>query len=268
MNNNINIPIILLALFMGFCVTAAEGAVVIKVRAINPLEEEAPVTIHYPLPAGLTSEDVLAKRVARGKGPAVPADFEINFDENEKIYFVDHLITLAPREIVVLEVEAKDIWIVPQKTIDGLKKQVEDLLKARPPSEEFVSEEAAAGPDPVALKLKEEISRQLEEIAGNQKATAITQVGVQGHIEAYQKNRETLQQAGMDIMMLRNMIAAAREAQQTQENPQGETEARDQAAPSDVSTSASASGSARGGGGPAEQKQSVADKLKSLFRWK
>ena len=67
MKNNTNIPIILLALFTGFCATAAESAVVIKVRAINPLEEEAPVTIHYPLPAGLTPEDVLAKRVARGK---------------------------------------------------------------------------------------------------------------------------------------------------------------------------------------------------------
>ena len=150
---------------------------------------------------------------------------------------------------MVLEVEAKDIWTVPQETIDGLKKQVEDLLKARPP-----------GPDPVALKLKEEISRQLEEIVEDQKATAITQVGARGHIEAYQKNRETLQQVGMDITMLRNMIAAA--AQQTQENPRVETEARDQVAPSDVSTSTSA------GGGPAEQKQSVADKLKSLFKWK
>ena len=276
MNNNTNIPIILLAVFMGFCVTTAEGAVVIKVRAINPLEEEAPVTIHYPLPAGLTPEDVLAKRVARGKGPAVPADLEINFDEDEKVYFVDYLITLAPREIVVLEVEAEDIWTVPQETIDGLRKQAEDLLRARPPSEEFVSEEASpsAGPDPVALKLKEEISRQLEEIVEDQKTTAIAQVGVQGHIEAYQKNRETLAQVGMDITMLRNMIAA-QETQQTEENPQGETEARDppngearpkggQAAPSDVSTPTSTSA----GGGPAEQKQSVVDKFKSLFRWK
>ena len=252
MNYNTGISAVLLALLVGFGAAAAEGAVVIKVRAINPLEEEAPVAIHYPLPAGLTSEDVLAKRVARGEGPAVPADFEISFDKDEKAYFVDHLITLAPKEIVVLEVEAKDIWTVPQKTIDGLKKQVEDLLKARPPAEGFVSEEArpgrgspenpeflaaAAGPDPVALKLKEEIFRQLEEIVEDQKATAITRVGARGHIEAYQKNRETLQQVGMDITMLRNMIAAAR----------GETESRDQAA---------------------EQKQSVADKLKSLFKWK
>ncbi|MBI5024134.1 MAG: hypothetical protein HZC18_03940 [Candidatus Omnitrophica bacterium] len=266
MNNNTNI-FILLALFTGFCVTAAEGAVVIKVRAINPLEEEAPVTIHYPLPAGLTPEDVLAKRVGRGKGPAVAGDFEINFDENEKVYFVDHLITLAPKEIVVLEVEAKDIWTVPQKTIDGLKKQAEDLLKARPPSEEFaspvsfVSEEAAAGPDPVALKLKEEISRQLEEIVEAQKATAITQVGVQGHIEAYQKNRETLQQVGMDITMLRNMLSA-REAREEEEKPAPAVEKQTQ---DQVSSPESASAPlAR----PAEQKQSVADKLKSLFRWK
>lgn len=271
MNNNTNIVIIIffLALFLGFHAVASESAVVIKVRAINPLEEEAPVTIHYPLPAGLTPEDVLAKRVARGKGPAIPADFEINFDEDEKIYFVDHQITLASREIVVLEVEAKDIWVVPQKTIDGFKRQVEELLQSQPPAPE-----GEPGPDPVALKLKEEIFRQLEEIVEDQKATAITQVGVQGHIEAYQKNRETLQQVGMDITMLRNMVAAdarpagsplegaygpREEARQTQENPRGETGARDQAAPS---------GTQNASGGPAEQKQSVADKLKSLFKWK
>lgn len=255
MNNNINISIVLTALFMGFCVTTAEGAVVIKVRAINPLEEEAPVTIHYPLPAGLTPEDVLAKRVARGKGPAVPADFKINFDEDEKIYFVDHQITLASREIVVLEVEAKDIWAVPQKTIDGLKKQAEDLLKARPPPE---GEEAVAGPDPVALKLKEEIFRQLEKVVEDQKATAITQVGVQGHIEAYQKNRETLQQVGMDITMLRNMLSA-REDPREGENSGDGSEMRSAAPESAPASADSAAPSAQ---------QTIADKLKSLFKWK
>ena len=111
-----------LASFLGFVVSPAHSAVVIKVRAINPLEEEARVTIHYPLPAGLTSEDVPAKRVAHGKSPAAPVDFEINFDENEKVYFVDHQITLAPKEIVVPEVEAKDIWTVTRRTIDRLLK--------------------------------------------------------------------------------------------------------------------------------------------------
>ena len=260
----IGIATICFASFLGF-VSPAYSAVVIKVRAINPLEEEAPVTIHYPLPAGLTSEDVLAKRVARGKSPAAPADFEINFDENEKVYFVDHQITLAPKEIVVLEVEAKDIWTVTPETIDRLKKQVEDLLKARPPSEGSVSGEAAAG-DPIALKLKEEISRQLEEIVENQKATAITQVGVRGHIEAYQKNRETLQQVGMDITMLRNMIAAQEipvEGEESRSLPSlsGANEIQPQSVPP----------SASGLAGPAPApvaKPSVAEKLKSLFRWK
>ncbi len=279
MKEYIGIATICFASFLGF-VSPAHSAVVIKVRAINPLDEEAPVTIHYPLPAGLTSEDVLAKRVARGKGPAAPADFEINFDENEKVYFVDHQITLAPKEIVVLEVEAKDIWTVTPETIDRLKKQVEDLLKAPPPSEgsvSFVSEEAAAGRpngraspsagDPIALKLKEEISRQLEEIVENQTATAITQVGVQGHIEAYQKNRETLQQVGMDITMLRNMIAA-------QEIPEEGEESRSLPGANEIqpqSVPPSASGDASGLAGPAPApvaKPSVADKLKSLFRWK
>ena len=257
---------ICLASFLGF-VSPAHSAVVIKVRAINPLEEEAPVTIHYPLPAGLTSEDVLAKRVARGKGPAAPADFEISFDENEKVYFVDHQITLAPKEIVVLEVEAKDVWKVPQKNIDDLKSQAESLVKARPPGEG----EEAAGPDPVAVKLKDEIFRQLEQVVAAQKAGGITQVGVQGHISAYQKSREILQQVGMDITMLRNMMAA----QETPEEggkpqvqaPGANEEIQPQPqAPSAVTQSAPAPAAVTGPAPAA--KPSVADKLKSLFRWK
>ena len=255
MKKNINILIILPALFMGF-VGTAECDVVIKVRAINPLDKEAPAAIHYPLPAGLTSEDVLAKRVTRGKGPAAPADFEISFDENEKIYFIDDQVTLAPKEIIVLEVEAKDVWTVPQKTIDDLKGQAEDLVKARPREEG--GEEEEAGPDPVAVKLKEEIFRQLGQILQAQSKSGITQVGVQGHIEAYQKNREILQQVGMDIAMLRNMMAA-QEARQEEENPQLEKGTQEQA-PSDAQPPASA--------GPAPEKQSAADKLKSLFKWK
>ncbi len=255
MNNNTNSFIILLALFLSFGATTAESGVVIKVRAINPLEEEAPVTIHYPLPAGLTSDDILAKRIARGKGRAVRANFEVNFDENEKVYFVDHQITLGPKEIVVLEIEAKDVWTVPQETVDRLKKEVEDLLKTPPPPPEGEEE---TGPDPVALKLKDEISRQLDEIVEDQKATAITQVGVQAHIEAYQKSRETLQQVGMDITMLRNMIAA----QQAEETPQGETGVQDQAVSSGAPNAEASAAE------PAAEKQSVADKLKSLFNWK
>lgn len=258
MNNNTNIFIILLVLFMGF-VGTAECGVVIKVRAINPLEEEAPVTIHYPLPAGITTEDVIGKRVTRGKGPARPADFQINFDETEKLYFVDHEITLAPKEIIVLEVEAKDIWTVPQKTIDDLRSQAEDLVKARPRGE---GEEDVA-PDPVAVKLKEEIFRQLDQVVEAQEAGGISRAGVQGHIEAYQKNRETLQQVGMDITMLRNMLSEQeipKEGEKSQETnkiqPQSEAPSS-QTAPSPTVAEPA----------PVE-KSSVADKLKSLFRWK
>ena len=243
MNNNIIIPIILLALFMGLTGTA-ECGVVIKVRAINPLDKESPVTIHYPLPAGITAEDVIGKRVARGKDPAQPADFQISFDENANAYFVDDQMTLAPKEIVVLEVEARDVWTVPQKTIDDLKSQAEGLVKAQPQAE---GGEAPA-PDPVAVKLKEEIFRQLEQVVQAQKANSITQVGVQEHIDAYQKNREILRQVGMDVTMLRNMMTTAPEAP----------------APSAVAPEAPAPVVAE----PGPEKKSVADKLKSLFRWK
>jgi len=260
MKKNTNISIILLALFTGFA-GSAECGVVIKVRAINPLDEEAPVTIHYPLPGGITAEDVIGKRVARGKGPARPADFQINFDESEKAYFVDDQMTLAPKEIVVLEVEARDVWTVPQKTIDDLKIQAETLVKARPRGEG----EEESRPDPVAVKLKEEIFRQLEQVVEAQKAGGITQAGVQGHIDAYQKNREILQQVGMDLAMLRNITNAREIPEEGGESrsPQGANEIQTQPqAPSPVARGADAVT------GPEPQKETVADKLKNLFRWK
>lgn len=259
MNNNTKIFIILLVLSMGF-VGTAECGVVIKVRAINPLDEEAPVTIHYPLPAGIAAEDVLAKRVTRGKGAARPADFQINFDETEKLYFVDHAITLAPKEIIVLELEARDVWTVPQETIDDLKSQAEDLVKARPRGE---SEEEVA-PDPVAVKLKEEIFRQLAQVVEAQEAGGISRAGVQGHIDAYQKNREVLQQVGMDITMLRNMTGAQEVPEEGEKSDGGSEVQPPPQAPPAVEQDAAAVTEPE----PELQKKSVADKLKSLFRWK
>src|SRR3989338_3705376 len=260
MKKYISIPSICLASFLGF-VSQAQCGVVIKVRAINPLEEEAPVTIHYPLPGGITAEDVIGKRISRGRGSPAPADFQINFDESKKAYFVDHQMNLAPKEIVVLEVEAKDVWTVPQKTIDEFKSQAESLLKMQPQGEGGED----AGPDPVAAKLKEEIFRQLEQVVAAQKASGITQAGVQGHIDAYQKNREILQQVGMDPAMLRNITNAREVPEEGGETraPQGENEIQTQPqAPSPVARGADAVT------GPEPQKETVADKLKNLFRWK
>lgn len=266
MNNNTNIFIILLVLFMGFAGTA-ECGVVIKVRAINPLDEEVPVTIHYPLPGGLTAEDVIGKRLARGsgKGLSEPEDFQINFVEGEKAYFIDHQMTLAPKEIVVLEVEARDVWTVPQKTIDELKNQAESLVKMQPRGEG----EEESGPDPVAVKLKEEISRELGQVLQAQKESGITQVGAQGHIKAYQKNREILQQVGMDLTMLRNMTSAPETGTQEQ-NPSQDSLPLGDSLPSPSETPPSVSQ-----GTPASvvteaepPKKSAADKLKSLFKWK
>lgn len=263
MKKYIIIFIIYVALFLGF-ITPAESNVTIKVRAINPLEEEAPVAIHYPLPAGITAEDVIGKRISRGKGPERPADFQINFDETQKLYFVDHAITLAPKEIIVLEVEAKDVWTVPQKTIDDLRSQAEDLVKARPGGEGGED----AGSDPVAVKLKEEIFRQLEQVAKAQKENAIAQVGVEAHMKAYQKSRATLQQVQMDIAMLENMIAAQKEEQPQPEDaiptPPGEVPAPGGAGTQVQTPSSPAVEAAE----PPVEKQGVLDKLKGLFKRK
>ncbi len=190
------------------CGEESQDNVVIKIRAINPLEEKASITIRYSLPIGLTSEDILAKYIKRGNKPTKRQNFKIRLDKEKKTYFVDQPMTLAPKEVVVLEIEVKDVWAIPAQKLDDLQAQTENLLKTpierESTSADFMNDGSA--PDPIVIKLKEEILRQLEKISATQEANTIAKAGVTAHIDAYRKNAETLKQVQMDIAMLENIL--------------------------------------------------------------
>ncbi|MBI5150392.1 MAG: hypothetical protein HZA28_06445 [Candidatus Omnitrophica bacterium] len=279
MKKNILIFIIFSCVSCGvFLREACASSVVIKVRAINPLDEPSPVKIHYPLPEGVTPKDITAKRITRGKEPAQEADFKVRLDKGTGTYFIDDKMTLEPKEIVVLAVEVRDVWTVAEDKVGQLYKEAEDLLRAQ----------AQQGREPtaVAMNLKDEIFRQLRRVLTSQQESTIALVGVQAHIDAYKKNAETLRQAETDITMLQNMLAAAQEAPEetglppAQEvspasPPAGETPpAGGQVVPPPVSGEALQAqpapvpAPAAPAGEKKEGKTSVADKLKSLFKWK
>ncbi len=211
-----------------------QAEVVIKIRAINPLEIEAVAPIRYPLPQEVTPQDVIAKRIRfSGSSPALrrtgdkelpavadsavvrpgspqeepdaagpralqEADFKIKYDKKNGYYYVDLEVMLAPREIVTLEVEVKDVWNIPQEKIDALRAEVDALLA----KEEVLNETAAA--------LKEEIGKALDQIIKGQQQGTVARVGVESHIKVYEKNREMLHQAEMDKKMLQNLLKKAK----------------------------------------------------------
>lgn len=188
----------------------AEAQVVIKIRAINPLSEEAVAPIHYPLPAQVKPSDIIAKRM-KFNSPHLPpdvskegerrvedADLAVKYDKSTKQYYVDHEIKLAPREIVTLEVEVKDVWVIPNEQIEELKAQVEAMTAVHDPLDE------------TAGALKTGIFDALNQIVRSQADDTVRRVGVETHIKAYEKNQEMLRQVEMDKKMLGNLLKRAK----------------------------------------------------------
>ena len=184
---------------------------VIKIRAINPLDEEAVAPIHYPLPAQVKPGDIIAKRM-KFNSPHLPqdaheegekrrveeADFAVKYDKSTKQYYVDHEIKLAPREIVTLEVEVKDVWVIPNEQLEELKAQVEAMAAVHEPLDE------------TAGALKTGIFDALNQIIRSQEDDTVRRVGVETHIKAYEKNQEMLRQVEMDKKMLGNLLKRAK----------------------------------------------------------
>ncbi len=203
----------------------------IKVRAINPLETEAPASIHYPLPKEVTPKDILAKRIKySGKPtadsgqskedpagseeipegqelsediPPTPDDFMVKYDKKNEYYYVECEVTLAPKQIVTLEVEVRDVWMIPLEQIERIQAQVQALLEKYPQMDE------------TSLRLKDEILRQMDEIVAAQGNSAAGRVGVEKHIQAHEKNAEALGQAQMDIKMLQNLLKQAQKTKKS-----------------------------------------------------
>lgn len=202
--------------FMVYDPIQAEAQVVIKIRAINPLAEEAVAPIHYPLPAQVKPSDIIAKRMkfnsphlpqdALKEGEEAPvvsprveeADFAVKYDKNTKQYYVDHEIKLAPREIVTLEVEVKDVWVIPSEYVEELRAQVEAMAAVHEPLDE------------TAGALKAGIFDALNQIVRSQEDDTVRRVGVETHIKAYEKNQEMLRQVEMDKKMLGNLLKKAK----------------------------------------------------------
>ncbi len=222
---------------MVFGLMQAEAQVVIKIRAINPLSEEAVAPIHYPLPSQVKPSDIIAKRMkfnsphlpqdALRGGEEAPAaippreisskfpglspgnaphstgrveetDFAVKYDKSTKQYYVDHEIKLAPREIVTLEVEVKDVWVIPNEQLEELKAQVEAMTAVHEPLDE------------TAEALKTGIFDALDQIVRSQADDTVRRVGVETHIKAYEKNQEMLRQVEMDKKMLGNLLKKAK----------------------------------------------------------
>jgi hypothetical protein len=207
----------------------AEAGVVIKVRALNPLDSQEAVLINYPLPVEITRDDILDQKITYSLDHSEDEEppkskFQVTFHEEEGSYYIEDEVTLLPREVVTLEVHVKDIWTIDRSRIEALRREVEDLLSAwdledDEPGEEGLNdiangEESLEGNEEegeesgdaetkeTALMMKEEILASLDGIIAGQEANSILNVGVERHISSYNDNIRDLLQVQQDIALL------------------------------------------------------------------
>jgi len=188
--------------------------VVIKVRALNPLDTKETAVINYPLPKEISQENILKKKITYSLDHSEDEEppktsFNISFSESEGGYYIDDEVFLLPKEVVTLEVHVEDVWAIEKSQIEELRNEVDGLLEDWE-EERQGSEAGEEGKDvetkEFALMMKEEILDGLDQIIERQDKNKIINAGVERHIMAYEDNMDELRQVQQDIVLLSNLI--------------------------------------------------------------
>ena len=204
-----------------------QAGVVLKVRAVNPLDEVATEVIRYPLPVGVKADDIIdfkiegyyqaqvkaeedvkkdmlekegnqevetettiEKDVVLDEKKDVSPAYEVIFDEEQKKYFLEVKVTFPPKGVIKIEIDIKDVWVIEQFKISQLRLSVPEVINENETQQ----------------SLKDMILKQLDEIEERQKEFTIAQVGIEDYIKAYEKNVEILEQVEFDVEMLKSLI--------------------------------------------------------------
>jgi len=226
--------VILVGIFgIAWPISKTEADVVIKVRALNPLDTTETAIIHYPLPKEISQEDILKQKITYSldhsqEEEQPKSQFQVSFDKEEGWYFIDDEVVLLPKEVVTLEVHVKDVWVIEKSQIEALYREVDGLLeeweKQMENSAGSESEEEGEREEETkefALMMKGEILEGLDQIIQQQDQSKIVNVGVERHIAVFEDNMEELRQIQQDVVLLANLMqfdAQEEEGQEPQES--------------------------------------------------
>jgi hypothetical protein len=163
------------------------GSVKFRVVAINPSKtKQQMVQVKSYLPQEVTPKDVVEL-----------GGLELEYDSEKSIYYVyRQQVELAPSEIRVFEVEVNDIWIIPENTLDDLRKRVDSILSRLENTPYYAR----------GKEIADTIYPRLEEIATTQADETISR---SQHVGVYRQNLITLAQVKEDIAKLEKILATA-----------------------------------------------------------
>jgi hypothetical protein len=156
---------------------------VLKIRAVNPLKKPADTLVKEYLPKGVTPNDIINK-----------GSFKITYDKAKDLYYAEQKLTLKPKEVLVLQVEVKDIWVISNDKIDALRKEAQKANASRP---------ATVKSSKTADNLFTQINKALDKVAVRQARNTMLKVGVESHMEEYWKDFDSLKQVESDIKLIK-----------------------------------------------------------------
>ncbi len=178
--------IVLLFFMCGFFLTGlgvATADIKLKVLVVNPSPNEVKdVDVRYDLPKEVTEADVVDV-----------GDMNLGYDFDTERYYVYKSVKLKPGEKRLFEVTLKDIWSIPKKKIDFLRKHVSSLLKKLDETKHY----------DVGRKLFFKINKRLSEIEDNQKETILT---TKERMDRYYEDLALLKEVMEDIGMFENLV--------------------------------------------------------------
>ena len=175
--------VILVMLLLTFIAGTAEAEVKLKVAVVNPSQTISQTTpVRFDLPKGIGPGDIIDI-----------GGFELGYDFDAETYYVYQKLTLQPGEKRILEVELKDIWLIPGEELKFLKDHSSELLKNLEETKHYK----------VGGTLFTKIADRLDAIGKGQSGAALS---VKGKMNLYYENLHVLDEIRGDIGMLENLV--------------------------------------------------------------
>jgi hypothetical protein len=166
--------------------SAQAARLLLRIKAVNPIENSQVVSIRSNLPQGVSSNDVSALD-----------SLELGYDVQNDVYYVYKDVPLGPKAVEIFDVEINDIWVVQETELNALSVQAGNLA-AKLAATEFITTGNA---------LRQQVDESLAQIRKVQTENAI-RPGVQPlqHITAYESNVKRLARVKRDVGHLENLV--------------------------------------------------------------
>ncbi|MFH0796379.1 MAG: hypothetical protein V2A65_04895 [Candidatus Omnitrophota bacterium] len=169
----------------------ARSTVIMKVIAANPSRQKSQsVEVKSYLPIEIKPVNVINS-----------GGLEVLFDKEKSCYYLyKKEVVLEPARIQPFTVELQDVWFIPQKDIDTLKTQTNELLdKVKKISYNYEEGKVVA----------EKILKKLGEISKSQEKDET--LSLKTKIFLYRKNKDGLKEVRENLEKLRNLTKEKKE---------------------------------------------------------